>query len=114
MAATGKRLVSGSQLTTSIATYGTAVGANRRQRIDKCTITNTTGTARYVDLHLVPSGGSADATNQVIDGKVIAAGETYACGDEVVGHWLEPGGTIQALAEAATALTLMVSGVEFT
>ncbi len=111
MASTLLRIVSGSQLTTSLATYGTAVGTGRRQRIDKCTVCNSTATARWFDFHLVPSGGSADATNQLIDGKVVAAGETYTC-PEVVGHTMEAGGFIRAVAEAATALTLMVSGVE--
>lgn len=113
MASTGLRIVSGSQLTTSLATYGTAVGTARRQRIDKCTVCNDTATARWFTFHLVPTGGAADSTNKLVYQKVVAAGETYTC-PEVVGHWLETGGFIRAIAEANTALTLIISGVEIT
>ena len=109
MAVKGITIVEGQQLTASTATYYTA-GTNRT-RIDKMTICNTTGTARTFDLHIVPSGGAASASNQVIDAKSVGAGETYLC-PEVVGHWLEPGDTIQAVASAASALSIVASGIE--
>lgn len=112
MAVTPKRLVSGSQLTTSAATYYTA-GAIVAARIDKCVAANNSGSAATMTLHLVPSGGTADDTNKIIKTKSINAGEVYTC-PEVVGHVLTPGGTIQALASAGTSITLMASGVEIT
>lgn len=111
MTATGTRLVSGSQLTNSIATYYTAT--NLSARIDKCVVLNTTGGAVTFDLHLVPLSGSAGVTNQLIDGQSVGAGQSYTC-PEVVGQWILAGGTIQAVASASASLTLMVSGLEVT
>lgn len=111
MAVTPKRLVSGSQLTTSAATYYTASGV--KTRIDSCTITNTSGGAVTATIHLVPSGGSASDSNKVLSAYSLAAGQTYVP-PGIIGHWLEAGGTLQALASAGTSITLVASGVEFT
>lgn len=111
MATSGKRFVSGSQIAGSNTTYYTAT--NVRARIDKCTVTNTTAGAITFNLYLVPSGGAAGVTNQIIDTKSIAAHDVYTC-PEVVGHWIEASGFISAGASAATSLTLVVSGTEYT
>jgi hypothetical protein len=108
----GKRLVSGSVLTNGTVTYYTA--SLVRARVDKCTVTNPTAGNDSVTIFLVPSGGSAGVSNVVVDAKVVAAHETYPCGNEVVGHWIEPGGTIQASSAAGSVLSLMISGVEQT
>lgn len=110
MATTGKRLVEGAQLTASAATYYTTP-ANTRTRIDAMTLTNTSGAAVTVDIHLVPAGGSPSDDNVVMKGKSIPQNDTYVV-REALGHWLEPGGTIQALAGTATSVTLIASGVE--
>lgn len=109
MAVMGKRLVSGSQIAASNTTYYTAT--NVRARIDKCTVTNTTAGAVTFNLYLVPSGGSAGVTNQIVDTKSVGVDETYVV-SEAIGHWLDVGGFISAGASAATSLTLVVSGVE--
>lgn len=105
-----KRLVSGSQLTASLATYYTTP-ANTRTIITKLTLTNTTGTPRTVDIHLIPSGGSATASNQVVDAYLVPANDQKVV-YEAVGHVLEAGGFLQAVADAATAVTIIASGVE--
>jgi hypothetical protein len=89
-----------------------AVATNRRLIITKITLLNTTGTDRTVDLHLVPSGGSADATNQILDAKVMEANmtEPYIV-TGAMQHVLNGGGAIHAGADAATAVTMVVSGV---
>lgn len=110
MAAVGKALVNGSQIAGSNTTYYTA---GTQTRLDKCTVTNTTGGAVSFDLHLVPDGGSADATNQVIVDHNVNDGETYTC-PEVVGQWLNKGQFLVAGASSATSLTLRVSGIEVT
>lgn len=111
MSVTGSRLVSGSQIAGSNTTYYTAT--NVRARIDKCTATNTTAGAVTFNLYLVPSGGSAGVTNQIIDTQSVAAHSDYTC-PEVVGHWIEKGGFLSAGASAATSITLVVSGIEVT
>lgn len=110
MAIVPKRLVDGSQLTTSAATYYTAT--NVRSRIDSCALTNTTGGAVTATLHLVPSGGSASASNRVLSAYSIAAGQTYVP-PGIIGQWIESGGTLQALASSATSISLVASGVEY-
>jgi len=111
MAITPKRLVSGSQLTTSAATYYTAV--NAKARIDAMVLVNTTGGAITATVYLVPSGGSAAASNTILQTHSIAANSEYVV-PGAIGQWLEGGGTIQALASGATSITLVASGVEYT
>lgn len=111
MAVTPKRLVAGSQIAASATTYYTAT--NCKTRIDACAVTNTTVGAVTVTLHLVASGGSASASNCVCSAVSVAAGATLIP-PGMIGQWIENGGTLQALASAATSLTLVASGVEFT
>lgn len=111
MAVTPKRLVPGSQLTTSAATYYTATGV--KARIDAMALTNTSAGAVTATVHLVPSGGSAGASNCILSARSLAAGETYVV-PGALGQWVETGGTIQALASGATSITLVASGVEST
>lgn len=107
---TNKKLVEGSQLTTSAATYYTAP-ANTTTIIKKVTITNTSSGAVTVTIYLVPSGGSAGAANTITSAKSIAAGATYEA-YEVENQVLMTSDSIQALASAATSLTLQASGIE--
>lgn len=92
------------QLTTSVATYYT-VGANKNAIVKNMTVCNSTGTARTFTIHRVPSGGTAGVTNIVVSARPIAAGETQSVW-EFIGKVLAVGDTIQALADANTAVTL--------
>lgn len=111
MAISPKRLIAGSQIAATATTYYTATGV--KARIDSCALTNTTAGAVTATVHLVPSGGSADATNCILSAKSLNAGETYIV-PGAIGQWLEAGGTIQALASAATSIAIVASGVEYT
>lgn len=111
MTMTPKRLVAGSQIANSATTYYTAT--NVKARIEACALTNTTAGAITVTMHLVPSGDSATASNCVLSAVSIPAGATYVP-PGVIGQWLESGGTLQALASAATSVTLVASGTEWT
>ena len=86
----------GGQLTGSAATYGTVVAALTKRVIKSATLTNTTGAPVACTVYLVPSGGTAGATNTVISARSIAAGETYNC-PELVNQGLGPSGFVQAL-----------------
>lgn len=103
-----KRIIDGSQLTATAATYYT-VPANTLTTISACSITNTTATAQKATLHLVPAGGTAGPANCVCSGRVVAPGETYNVGG-AIGQTMEPGATVQALSDAAAALALVASG----
>lgn len=112
MAAIGKALSFGSQISDSATTYYTA-GTGVQTRLDKCTVTNEDSAARTFSIYLVPSGGSAGVTNQIIATRSVNVGETYTC-PEIVGQWLNTGQFLQAIASSASKLTLRVSGIEVT
>lgn len=105
-----KRLVDGSQLTTGAATYYTTP-TNTLTTISACTLTNTTAGAVTATVHLVPSGGSATASNCILSARNLAAGETFNVGS-AIGQTLAAGGTLQALASAGTSIALVASGYE--
>lgn len=113
MTTTGKPLgtILPAQIAASATTYYTAT--NLRARIDKATVCNTTAGAVTFTVYKITLAGSASATNTVISAKSVAAGETYTC-PELVGHWLNAGDFIQALASAATSLSFAMSGLEVT
>lgn len=110
MSVTPKRLVEGSILSASAATYYTAT--NVKARIDAFALTNTTAGAVTATVNLVPSAGTAGASNCVLSAQSIAAGATLIV-PGAIGQWLEAGDTIQASASAATSITLVASGVEY-
>lgn len=112
MAITGKRMVAGSQITAAATTFYT-VGASTRAQIQAMTITNRNAAARTVTIHLVPSGGTATDSNIILAAKSLNQDESYKV-IEAIGQWLEAGGTIQALASAATSVNLVASGIEVT
>lgn len=99
------------QLGASVTTHYT-VPSNRRLIITKITLLNSTGTDRTVDLHLVANGDSADGTNYILDGYVCTASMTspYIV-TGAMQHVLNGDGTIQAGSDAATAVTMVVSGI---
>lgn len=86
----------GAQLTASAATYGTTVGALTKRVVKSAQLCNTTAGAVACTVYLVPSGGTAGASNTYISARSIAAGETYNC-PELIGQGLNAGGFVQAL-----------------
>ena len=105
-----KQLCSGAQLTTSAASYYT-VPANTYTTISACSLCNSTASAYYATIYLVPNGGTAGLSNVVLSKRVIAAGETFNA-SPVIGQTIPAGATIQALAESGLAITLVASGYE--
>lgn len=96
--------ITSAQLTASAATYYTSP-TNGRGIIKKLTFTNSTATARTITVYLVPSAGSAGATNIITDGVTVPAHSTYEC-FEAEGQTLLTGQTLQALSDSATAVTI--------
>lgn len=105
-----KQIVAGSQLTAAAATYYT-VPANTITTIAAATLTNSTGTARTVTMYLVPPAGTAGPTNIVLSARTISAGESYNVAS-LIAQTIPAGATIQALADAATAVTFVASAYE--
>lgn len=84
-----------------------------RAVIFKATVTNIDTVARSFSVNLVQSGGSPGSSNLVIDNRTVQPDETYMC-PELVGHALDPGGSISTIASAGGALVFRVSGPEIT
>lgn len=110
MASNSPVVITAAQLTTSAATYYT-VPTGVTAYIRKLSLLNSTGGAVTATVHLVPNGGTANATNMVISAQSIAAGASYQC-PEVEGQALAAGATIQALASAGTAISLRGTALE--
>lgn len=110
-----KQLVAPVQVAAAATDYIAAVTV--KTRLDKVTVTNPTTTARSITFYIIPSGGAAGDSTTITKEYAIPAKSTWNCPD-LVGQILSPasggaaGDKLQALASAATALTLMISGTE--
>lgn len=111
MAVIAKNIIPAKQAENAQTTQYTAV--NCRTIVDKFTVTNTSASNVTISVNLVASGGSAGASNLIIDARAVAPDETYVC-PELVGQVLEPSSFISTIASAATALTIRASGREIT
>lgn len=107
---TPKRLVAGSALTGSLATYYTA-GTGVTAIVKEIVLCNTHTAAITVDVHIIPTGGSGAVANQIFQDLALQAGETKMFS---VSEVLTAGYFIQALASTADKVALTVSGVEVT
>jgi hypothetical protein len=111
MTVTVKVLIPAKQAENAQTTQYTAT--NCKTIIDKFTVTNTTAGNVAISVNLVTSGGSAGASNLILDTRSIAPDECYTC-PELVGQALEPNGFISTIAGAATSLTIRANGREIT
>ena len=111
MTVTIKVLIPAKQAENTQTTQYTAT--NCKTIIDKFTATNTSAGNVTISVNLVTSGGSAGASNLIVDTRAIAPDETYTF-PELVGQALEPSSFISTIASAATSLTIRASGREIT
>lgn len=81
--------------------------------IDKFTVTNVTGSNVNLDVYLVPSGGTAGSSNQVVVTKTILPNQCYNI-FEVTGHCLASGASIYTNSSSASALVAYITGREIT
>lgn len=112
MAATNKSIVDGVVLGTSISTLYTAPVNGLGTRVVAFALTNDNAAPQTFDLHIVPSGGSADATNRLIKAFGLDAGEDDSP-IAIINQLVPAGGTIQALASAVSSIAVRGSGIEF-
>lgn len=88
--------------------------SNCKTLIDKFTGTNTHPTENVsLSVNLVPNGSSPATSNLIVSERVIYPGQTWAF-PELVGHSLEPGGTISTLAGLGGYIVISASGREIT
>lgn len=99
----------GGALTAAAVTQGTVAPALTKRVIKAATLTNTTAGAIAATVYLVPSGGTAGATNTYVPAVPIPAGGSYPC-PELINQGLNPGGFVQAL---GNGLTFKYTAVDF-
>jgi hypothetical protein len=109
---TEKRLVVGSLLTGSAATYYTATAPVLKTIIKEMTFCNTDVSVAYTfTLYIVPAAGTAADANTEFKAVTLQPGETKIFGRSDV---MEQGAFIQALASTTGKIAFSCSGVEKT
>lgn len=99
------------QIESSQTTQLTAA-ASTSLRILSASLCNTSGSPVVVSVNVVKNGSSAATSNRVISGYSLAAGDTTIL-SELVGLGLGPGDFISTVADTASAVTLVISGLVF-
>lgn len=100
-----KRLLTAEITTTASNTQYTSP-TNTRTTLAACSVTNKTGTARYVTVTLTPSGGTA---RNLAYQQVIPAGQTVVISGAIA-QSLDAADSVEFLAESNSALDLVMSG----
>jgi hypothetical protein len=111
MTVIAKPLVQAKEAETSQTTQYTAQ-AGTRAILDKITGTNAGPGSAQLSINIVPSGGTAGASNLIVKTKTLNSGETYTF-PEIVGHVLGPGDMVSTIA-SASSVTIRISGREVT
>lgn len=93
----------------AVPTVANSVALNPKARVTQIRVCNTDSSSRTFTLYLVPSGGTAGATNTIHSAVTIAASTDYIY---EVCDILEAGGTIQGKASVTSVVCLTISGDE--
>jgi hypothetical protein len=109
MTVTAKRLIAPVQLAATSALLFTATA--KQTIIKAASLCNSTAANHSATLYLVPYAGTAGVTNIIEDALGVAPHTTVTACD-LVGHTMLVGDMIYGLADAATAVTLHLSGME--
>lgn len=84
--------------------------ANTVARLSSVTFSNQVASAVQVSVHLVKAGGSPGSQNRVVPPYTLAPNEAWTCPH--LNHNLNPGDTLQALADTASAVSVYGSVIE--
>lgn len=109
MPTTVKNLIPPKQAESTNSSQYTAL--NVKAIVDKFTATNTSTVNVTFSINVVNSGGSASASNLVLDARTIAPNETYLC-PEVIGQVLQANSFISTIASISSSITIRASGRE--
>lgn len=109
--ATPTILYSGQLGTTANATIAT-VPAGSTWSVKSGLVSNILAQTVIFNLCVVPSGGTAGPTRQVVTNFYIAREDTISLADTLGGLQLKAGDFIAAWANQASALNLLITGVE--
>jgi hypothetical protein len=105
---TPKRIIAGSALTASLATYYTAL-TTYGTILKELMLVNTDSVARAVSVHIVPGAGTAGVPTTVISAETLQPGEQRVYSLSTV---LPLNSFIQASAATAAVVAISASGVE--
>lgn len=97
-------------LTVSAAAYYTVTAGSVVGNVKELLFCNTTAIDRNATVYYVPSGQSATAAYMIINAVTIGAGVTVRF---PFNSFLAAGGSVQALANAGSAISFLVSPVEY-
>lgn len=95
-------------LTNSAMTLFTAP-TNSIVFVSAASFDNTDTANHTIKVYVVPAGGTTGAANQVISNQSLSIGQSYQA-PELRGLVLNPGDTIQALADTAALVNCIISG----
>lgn len=84
--------------------------ANTVSRLSSFTFTNQDAGARQVSVHLVKAGSAPSSANRVVAPYVLAPNEAWTCPH--LNHNLNPGDSVQALADVAGVVSVYGSVIE--
>ena len=87
--------------------------AGTKAIFDKFTATNTDAAPQTISVHLVPSGGTAGAANQITALRSIAAGASIDL-PEIKNQVLEAGDFVSAIGSVPSKIVIRASGREVT
>jgi len=82
------------------------IGANAKGTISALAFTNTDTVARTITVHVVVSGGSIGAANNVVPAKALAAGEIWVC-TPLIAPTLPAGATVQCYSDVASKVNVI-------
>lgn len=104
-------LVQAKFVETTQTTQYTVPGA-LRVVIDNITFTNISAATVVISANIVPSGGSAGASNRVMQSTSLAPGDRIEQVFE--GQYLNPGDSLSTIADIADSVVIRVNGRELT
>ena len=84
-----------------------------RVRILAATVANDTTSTAYIAFHRVPFGDSAGDANIIVPRMFLGSRESKII-SQLIGHVLQPGDFLSAIAQIADQLTVHISGILIT
>lgn len=113
MAVTNKTLVDGQAVAGAITTYYTSPLAGDGTRITAITATNYSAGTESYSVYIKADGSPAGNADLVLLSQGVASNKSDVP-PEVINQFVPPGGTIQLSASLSNAISVRISGVEFT
>lgn len=105
-------ILASAQMTSGVNTIYTVPAASSAQ-IGSLVLANVSAAVVTVNAGIVPSGGTADGTHDLVTGISIAAGETVILDEFAAVKWMRAGDAIMVKASAAAAINATIAGLVF-